>query len=187
MAMKRPYFAYHKTRAPSGKMFDEEVHGPITGLGDGWVDDPAKLGLNVWDDPDAEPLIRQREGQLERGEIDPVDPASGVPQGLRERLQEEQLRNQRLQEQIDRLTAEGHDGLRTDVARDPLAHHQERLADERSDAGIDPGNPAAEPEIPGQHTGPSDLDDIETGAGAPAAGDGAVGNTGEAEPTGVQL
>lgn len=180
MAMKKPYFGYHATRAPRGKMFDEEVHGPITALGDGWVDDPAKLGLNVWDDPDAEPLISMRKGQLERGEVDPVDSASGIPQGLRERLQESELRAQRLQEQLDAERAANRDALRTDAARDPMTDHKERLADERADAGIDPNNPVKEPEIPGRQTGASDLGDIETGAGAPAG-------AGTGEPTGVEL
>lgn len=178
--MTKPYMAYHKEYAPEGKLFDEEQHGPLTALGEGWVDSPAKIGVNVWNDPDAEPEIQRAEAQYQRDGIAEDDAGASEDERaelkrLREEAQEREQENQRLREENAAL-------LRGDGVDDRFRTRHEETADARSDAGVDPADPMAGQILdPSTERKPSDLagTGMEAGDnGGDPAGDAGSGPSG---------
>ena len=73
---------YHSLHAPEGKPVSTEC-GPLTSYADdGWVDDPAKIGLNRWGkDQEHDAAKRHRENLS--GELPGISPGHGRDEGPR--------------------------------------------------------------------------------------------------------
>ena len=80
------FFMYHKKHAPTGKEFDSEVDSetPESLAEKGWVDNPAKIGVNVWG-PDNEPYVQAMKQKYDRGEVKALDDSSEKIEGLADR------------------------------------------------------------------------------------------------------
>ena len=68
------FMMYHKDYAPTGKEFDSEVDGrtPESLAKKGWVDNPAKIGINVWG-PDSEADVQTMQQKFARGLVKALD------------------------------------------------------------------------------------------------------------------
>ena len=63
---------YHLIDAPEGKEFDSTAVSLESLAKEGWVDDSAKIGINLWDDG-AWDAVREQHGKYQRGEISGMD------------------------------------------------------------------------------------------------------------------
>jgi len=117
---------YHKIDAPTGHEFDLETVSLAQLVEAGWVDDPAKIGVNVWGHEGSQQAVAQTQARFDRGDMPPVDiPGASTPT---------QLENERLKDEIARLRAQLGD-LRQPLTEDQqIAQHNEYEADMRSDA-----------------------------------------------------
>ena len=69
---------YHPVHAPEGQLFDTNS-GPLASYADqGWVDDPAKIGVNPWDE-DHKHAVAKRHLEYLSGEIPGISPGRGSP------------------------------------------------------------------------------------------------------------
>ena len=73
---------YHPIHAPNGQSFDSDS-GPLKPYADdGWVDDPAKIGVNPWGE-DHEHAVAKRHLEYLSGEIPGISPGYGKDEGRR--------------------------------------------------------------------------------------------------------
>lgn len=73
---------YHPIHAPDGQPVHTDS-GPLTTYADdGWVDDPAKIGVNPWDD-DHEHHVGKRHREYLSGELPGISPGYGKDEGRR--------------------------------------------------------------------------------------------------------
>ena len=118
---------YHKDY-PEGRKFNARVDGfaedSPTLKEQGWVDNPAKIGINVWKDPDATPKINDLKRQFDNGLIGNVDAPGGQSAAEVEMLKTELAKAQSTIE-----------GMRTQPSQEKeTAETMERIQDERADA-----------------------------------------------------
>ena len=99
------YWMWHKS-CPEGKIFDEGTDGPPAVMGKrGWVDNPAKLGINVWNGHadrganhhDAVVRMQKKFDTQQVGAVDDLNPHSAEQIDEITKLREE---NERLQGQL---------------------------------------------------------------------------------------
>ena len=143
---------WHHEKAPDGQLFvlpigpDGKPIGPTYEelAEDGWVDNPGKLGLNVWGAKDSlDRRLAQMAADYEAGDISPLDTPSFAPQQIkklrsltdeqREQLEAAKQRQRVLQEENERLKAEmaAWEAARTPetpIGRDALQTAQEEDA-----------------------------------------------------------
>ena len=73
---------YHPVHAPDGQLFDTDG-GPLTSYADaGWVDNPAKIGVNPWGG-DHEQAVAERHLEYLSGAIPGISPGPGGHEGPR--------------------------------------------------------------------------------------------------------
>lgn len=75
---------YHKEYAPEGRPFEADsesaMHEMSKGLAqEGWVDDPAKLGINVWGVNADLGAIAQLKADFEAGRVPAIAPPGDAP------------------------------------------------------------------------------------------------------------
>lgn len=124
----RETWRYHAEYAPEGQIFDLNKVSDTDLVAQGWVDNPAKIGNNMWGREDLDGPVQHTRDQLKNGDIDPVDKESRPAHGSQEE-------NERHQIERDRLYGE----LRTKdetiaYLQRQLREGKERDADIRSDA-----------------------------------------------------
>jgi len=159
--MSKRQIMYHKEYAPTGREHELERVSLNALVQEGWVDHPAKIGVNLWGEAAQDQVNRTRDA-FENGEIGPLDEIVAHPQTSAE---EALMRENTLLHQGNRERDQEIDALKRE-----LRESKEKLADHRSDAAkIEERKPTG-PAIPG--------------ADLPAGGDGtgAVGTTGAEEP-----
>ncbi len=69
---------YHEDYAPTGKTFEASNNYELYKLQlvknhDGWVDNPAKLGINIWNEA-AQPKVNETAALFKKGKIPVIDP-----------------------------------------------------------------------------------------------------------------
>ena len=68
---RRNTYLYHKEYKPTGRIFDLNEVSLETLESEGWVDDPAKIGVNMWGGGvGVEAAVKARMEAVERGDID---------------------------------------------------------------------------------------------------------------------
>lgn len=104
----QPFTMYHKEYAPGGQDFDlEDGHTPVSLSKEGWVDNPAKLGINLWG-PDAQAHVDEMAAKFEQRLIPAVD----GPDGQLSDAEEKQRQLDEKDRQIHELEAERDRALR---------------------------------------------------------------------------
>ena len=158
----RPFTMYHLEYAPTGQDFDlDEGHSREELVSQGWVDNPAKIGVNVWNpDDDA---INKRVAQMKRDFDDGVIPAVDDPNFQSDRLRAEAEENTRRLQEREEMLRENED------LRERLRQSEQRFADMESDGNKLAGKPDPEHQV-----------QVPAGAdGVAATGDGATAGAGD--------
>ena len=122
--MPQRTYRYHQEYAPHGRVFDLEKVSDQSLVDQGWVDNPAKFGLNVWGGPNE--AMAEVKQQFEEGKV----PAIGTP-NITPRAEEMSA--------LEREKDRAYDELRlredeNEALRRQLRESKEKLADHRSDA-----------------------------------------------------
>ena len=117
---------WHKEYAGrEGRRFDLETVSLDALVEQGWVDSPAKLGMNVWGGPDSD--MNDIKGQFERKEVPAIGKAVVLPRPGEEAALHE-AENKKLYERL-RVQEDENTALKRE-----LREAKEKLADHRSDA-----------------------------------------------------
>lgn len=117
------FMLFHKDYAPTGRIFNFEDGHTEQGLAkEGWVDDPAKIGVNVWG-PQAEGAVARKSAQFQRGELPPIGEGRQMTQA-------------EIDEARDVLAKQNADEafLRGDSAHPSYRQGRERAKDMKADA-----------------------------------------------------
>jgi hypothetical protein len=87
------FVMYHKEYAPQGHFFNKEEGQTEQSLAqEGWVDDPTKIRVNLWDEG-AEKQVQQRAAAFERGEMKAIDDLHFQSEADIARAQQQLLKN----------------------------------------------------------------------------------------------
>ena len=125
--MSRPTYMWHAEYSPEGQVHDlDEVHESVL-IEQGWVDDPGKIGNNVWGTVGSDEIVARKKEAFDRGDIKAVgDDAMPSPGQVQE--------NERLVKQLDDTQHEL-DSLKAELsAEQTLRQNAEKQADLRADA-----------------------------------------------------
>ena len=112
------YAMYHKEKAPTGRVFKFSVHGPPSYWAkQGYVDNPAKHGLNLWG-PDNEEFVKKIHHQWQSGRLKNLDDPNYI--------------TDEAQDEIDRLRAEN-EALKQLQAQPDIQTQMKRSEEEFND------------------------------------------------------
>lgn len=134
------HWMYHKDYAPKGKIFNFAEPGPSQQdlVKQGWVDNPAKIGIDLWaelegmseeDRARRAPSIRQIESDFDTGKLKAVEETPGV---IPERLQDDAQRAMR--ERDDAFKALRVQEEENEALKRELREARQKEADLHSDA-----------------------------------------------------
>jgi len=124
---------YHKEYAVHGRTFSGEAEVQEA-VKQGWVDNPAKFGHNIWTGEHSAPHIQRIKRAYDKGKIKAVDS---------EIINLDKIDNDELKEENEALRkqlAETADALAN--AKERARLNREQLQDERNDAGLLPKDKA---------------------------------------------
>lgn len=118
---------YHKEYDPEGRVHDLDVVNIDELVRQGWVDNPAKLGINLWnDDPETTAAVKDIETEFVNKRLGPLDDVvvlTGVEEAQRLTAENEQLYKRIREVESER-----------EALKRSLRESKEKLADHRSDA-----------------------------------------------------
>ena len=118
---------YHKDYAPEGRQFDENAT-PLTLLAaEGWVDSPAKIGVDVWHHNGSREAVEKMASHFRNGMVPAVDDVHTPSTAYLDEMA-------RKQKQIEALMAELEAIKQQPSIEQQTREAAEKLADLRSDA-----------------------------------------------------
>ena len=118
---------YHANYAPEGREFDLEQTSDDMLIEQGWVDSPAKIGVDVWQHEGSQAAVAKTKARYEQGMVAAVDKPDQPSVGQMEE-------NERLRKELENALAQN-EALRTEVTRErQYREFKEREADEKADA-----------------------------------------------------
>ena len=169
--MPRPFYMFHKEYAPEGRIFDEDDgHTPQSLVPEGWVDSPAKIGVNL--SAPGDPVVDKGVAEIAAAFEAKLIPAVDDPH-----FQSAQLREQ-AEETVQALAARDEALREAEDLRERLRLSEQRFADMESDGNKLAGRPDPEHQVQVPDGAP-------TGTGNQGTGEG-TGNQGEAPDAGNQ-
>ena len=118
---------YHKDYAPKGQMFDVAETPQSLLISQGWVDNPAKIGVNVWTHAGSDEAVYKLASRYDSGHLAPVDDDMTPPPAYAEELETLRQKNIDLQKRLEELRQPESVAKQGKMAR-------EKEADLRSDA-----------------------------------------------------
>ena len=73
--MAGSFILWHKEYAREGREFDDDTQDPNALARDGWVDSPAKIGINIWNpgDPATDEMVATTQKMFEANQLKAVD------------------------------------------------------------------------------------------------------------------
>ena len=143
--MKDPCWMYHKDYAPKGQMFDVAETPQSLLISQGWVDNPAKINVNVWGHAGSDEAVAKTTSRYDSGHLAPVDDDTTPPPAYAEELEQlrqknidlkkrlEELRQPETVAQQGKMAREKEADLRSDAAK--MKPGKGRKADDESKAG----------------------------------------------------
>ena len=138
--MAKRTILYHKEYQPDGREFDLHKHSLDSLVTEGWVDNPAKFGHNIWGGEDSD--LTHIKAQFEAGELGPMDPV--IAHAHSAEMDALQRENSQVYERLREKENEA------EALRRELRESKEKLGDHRSDAAkIEDAKAAAQTQVPG--------------------------------------
>ena len=127
LGINQIFTMYHKDY-PEGRVFNVQKDGftedSPTLKQQGWVDNPAKIGVNVWKDPEVDAKVKDLKRQFDNGLIDNVDAPGGQTSAEVEMLRTELAKKESIIQ-----------GMRSEPGQaQETKETMERIHDERADA-----------------------------------------------------
>lgn len=130
LPMSQMTILYHASYAPDGQEFDLEVTALSALVAQGWVDNPAKFGRDIWNDTGSGENVAKTQQLYDAGFLPPVDdPTQPTP------MQAEQMARMASENEELRRQLESYKNLRQPLTLEQEARMlAEREADMASDA-----------------------------------------------------
>lgn len=130
------FMLYHAEYAREGKVFradslDAQYRESLHHAEQGWADDPAKIGINLWGEP-GETAVAERSRAFMAGEIPAIDPPGGVVMTPEQMAEEERKAKERVA--LRDAVAAGQRQQEDLAQRRKMS--EEKLRDHQSDAGL---------------------------------------------------